>query len=146
MELKWILSAAVVAASVDFSFVDTAASAEVTSFYLTCNSDGYMHSHTFYSNGSYCDVNTEVKCGPQANLPMGGGFKFIFAEKSQISPTAQAFLKRVESSGLAEVKRIPAKSAPSKLSDRAEAIYLKQSDVGPVLARFWTSIEPNWRK
>lgn len=145
MKIKWILSAVVFAASVWFA---GAASAETPVWYQTCNSDGFVYTTTVYSNGSYCVVNTGVKCGALANFPMGDGFKIIFSKKTQVSPAGQAFLNRLEKEGMAPVKRIPVrvKGAAPELPGRPETIELRPADVGPVLARFLTSIDPDWRK
>ena len=137
MRIKWILSAAVVATSVIFSFVGTASAGN---WYFTCNDDGYIH-----VNGPGWTCQTNTKCGPTAKLPMGDGFEIIFSEKTKVSPTGQAFLKRLEKEGTAMVKRAPVEGAPPKIKGRPEAIYLRPADVGTVLGALLTKIDPNWK-
>jgi hypothetical protein len=122
-------------------------SAKIIWFAWTCNSDGHYHLQ-FVSEGS-SNVQEWVlgECGgPRMNISPGAGFEVIFSEKTQVSPAGMTFLNTVEQRGDMGTPRRAREAGAEKPTDRPETIYLRPSDVRPVLAALLTQLDRGWNK
>lgn len=124
---------------------------KATYIYATCNSDGWIHIHFLFPDGSTNEYSSDVPCGPIMHMGPSDVFEFVLSDRTRMSPKGKEFLAAFEKrlrEGSPTPRRVGVGSGTAARGPAGliETIYLRPADVGPGLDALLTRISKDWKR